>query len=234
MLARTGQGAWMVPPLQGMWMPAGIDHGIAMLAPVSTRGVYLESEATVGMPTRCQVLGVSPLLCELLIEAVDLPSEYDTDGRAGMIMSLAIEEIRLAPGLPLSLPLPPDEKLAAQCRRFLEAPSAQETIDLWCRDLAISRRTFTRRFQRETGLTYSAWQRRACLVSALPRLLCGERDTTLAFDLGYSSPATLTSIQAHHRDCTTGIPARIAADRLVIVVRCGEVPDAGVRLVAAD
>jgi len=164
------------------------------LGSVSTRSVYLESETTVGMPTRCQVLGVSPLLRELLIEAVDLPSEYDTDGRAGMIMSLVIEEIRVAPELPLSLPLPTDEKLAAQCRRFLERPSAQQTIDLWCRDLAVSRRTFTRRFQRETGLTFSAWQRRACLVSALPRLLCGERVTTLAFDLGYSSPAAFTTM----------------------------------------
>lgn len=36
--------------------------------------------------------------------------------------------------------------------------------------------------------------RRACLVSALPRLLCGERVTTLAFDLGYSSPAAFTTM----------------------------------------
>ena len=192
MLVRTGEGAWMVPPHQGIWIPAGIEHSIAMLGAVSTRSVYLESETAVGMPTHCQVLGISPLLRELLIEAVDLPSEYDTNGRAGMIMSLAIEEIRVAPELPLSLPLPTDEKLAARCRRFLEHPSAQQTIDLWCRDLAVSRRTFTRRFQRETGLTFSAWQRRACLVSVLPRLLRGERVTTLAFDLGYSSPAAFT------------------------------------------
>lgn len=158
------------------------------------RGVYLESETAVGMPTHRQVLGISPLLRELLIETVDLPSEYDANGRAGMIMSLAIEEIRVAPELPLSLPLPTDEKLAARCRRFLERPSAQETIDLWCRDLAVSRRTFTRWFQRETGLTYSAWQRRACLVSALPRLLRGERVTTLTSDLGYSSPAAFTTM----------------------------------------
>ena len=194
MLVRTDEGAWMVPARQGIWIPAGIEHSIAMLGPVSTRSVYLRRETAVGMPTHCQVPGISPLLCELLIEAVDLPSEYDINGRARMIMSLAIEEIRVAPELPLSLPLPADGKLTARCRRFLEHPSAQQTIDLWCRDLAVSRRTFTRRFLRETGLTFSAWQRRACLVSALPRLLRGEHVTTLAFDLGYSSSAAFTTM----------------------------------------
>lgn len=82
------------------------------------------------MPLHCQVLGISPLLRELLIEAMDLPSEYDINERAGKIMSLAIEEIRAAPALPLSLPLPADEKLAERCQRFLERPSAQQTIDL--------------------------------------------------------------------------------------------------------
>jgi AraC-like DNA-binding protein len=77
---------------------------------------------------------------------------------------------------------------------LLEHPSAQETIDVWCRDLAMSRRTFARRFQRETGLTFSAWRRRACLLWALPRLLHGERVTTLAFDLGYSCPAAFATM----------------------------------------
>lgn len=89
------------------------------------RGVYLESETAVGMPTHCQVLGISPLLRELLIETVDLPSEYDANGRAGMIMSLAIEEIRVAPELPLSLPLLTDEKLAARCRSLVPRSRGQ-------------------------------------------------------------------------------------------------------------
>lgn len=187
----------MVPPHQGIWIPAGVEHSIVMLGAVSTRSVYLESDAALGVPRHCRVLAISPLLHALLIEAVDLPPECDADGRAGRIMALVTDEIRAAPTLPLSLPLPADERLARRCHRFIERPSAQETIDLWCRDPAVSRRTFTRRFQRETGLTFSAWQRRACILAALPRLLGGERITTLAFDLGYSSPAAFTTMFKH-------------------------------------
>jgi AraC-like DNA-binding protein len=192
MLVQTADGAWMVPTHQGIWIPAGITHSITMLSRVATRSVYLEGSAANGMARHCQVVGISPLLRQLLIEAVDLPSEYDPVGRAGKIMSLLIDEIHAAPILPLSLPLPNDRRLAQRCQRFLARPTAQDTLGLWSGELGLSRRTFTRLFRHETGLSFSAWQRRACLLSALPRLLRGERVTTIAYDLGYSSPAAFT------------------------------------------
>jgi len=192
MLVRTADGAWMVPAHQGIWIPAGVAHSITMLSRVATRSVYLAASAAEGMAKQCQVVGVSPLLRQLLIEAVDLPAEYDPLGRAGKIMSLLIDEIHAAAVLPLSLPLPSEKRLAQRCRRFLARPTARDTLELWSRELGLSRRTFTRRFKQETGLTFAAWQRRACLLSALPRLLGGERVTTIAYDLGYSSPAAFT------------------------------------------
>jgi AraC-like DNA-binding protein len=192
MLVQTAHGAWMVPPHQGIWIPAGVIHSITMLSKVATRSVYLEDGTADGMAGPCQVLGISPLLRQLLIEAVDLPSLYEPLGRAGKIMSLLVDEIQAAPVLPLSLPLPNDKKLAQRCQRFLESPTAQDTLDLWSSELGLSRRTLSRLFRHETGLTFSAWQRRACLLSALPRLLGGERVTTIAYDLGYSSPGAFT------------------------------------------
>jgi AraC-like DNA-binding protein len=192
MLVQTAHGAWMVPAHQGIWIPAGLIHSITMLSQVATRSVYLENSAAEAMSRQCQVLGISPLLRQLLIEAVDLPAEYDSLGRAGKIMSLLIDEIHAAPVLPLSLPLPTEKRLAQRCQRFLEHPTAQDTLELWSGELGLSRRTLTRLFRRETGLGFAAWQRRACLLSALPRLLAGERVTTIAYDLGYASPAAFT------------------------------------------
>jgi AraC-like DNA-binding protein len=194
MLVKTAAGAWMVPTHQGIWIPGGVTHSITMLSRVATRSVYLEGSAAEGMAEQCRVVGISPLLRQLLIEAVDLPSEYDPLGRAGKIMSLLIDEIRAAPALPIGLPLPNDKRLAQRCQRFLESPTAQDTLDLLSRQLGLSRRTLTRLFRHETGLTFSAWQRRACLLSALPRLLGGERVTTIAYDLGYASPAGFTAM----------------------------------------
>src|SRR5271168_2926696 len=149
MLVRTDEGAWLVPTQQGIWIPAGIAHSITMLSQVATRSVYLNHDAADGMAKLCQVLGIAPLMRQLLIEAVDLPSEYDPFDRAGKIMSLLIDEIHAAPVLPLGLPLPNDARLAKRCQRFLNRPTAQDTVDLWCRELGLSRRTFTRLFRHE-------------------------------------------------------------------------------------
>ena len=154
MLVQTADGAWMVPTHQGIWIPSNVSHSITMLSRVATRSVYLERGAANGMAKRCQVVGISPLLRQLLIEAVDLPSEYDPLGRAGKIMSLLVDEIHAAPVLPLSLPLPTHTRLAQRCQRFLAHPTVQDTLALWARELAMSRRTFTRLFRRETGLEF--------------------------------------------------------------------------------
>jgi AraC-like DNA-binding protein/mannose-6-phosphate isomerase-like protein (cupin superfamily) len=194
MLVKTPTEAWVVPTHQGIWIPSGVTHSITMLSRVATRSVYLEGSAGEGIAKQCRVVGISPLLRQLLIEAVDLPAEYDPLGRAGKIMSLLIDEIHAAPALPLGLPLPNDRRLVQRCQRFLERPTAQDTLELWSGQLGLSRRTLTRLFRLETGLTFSAWQRRACLLSAMPRLLRGERVTTIAYDLGYSSPAGFTAM----------------------------------------
>jgi hypothetical protein len=99
MLVKTAEGSWLVPPLQAIWIPAGVVHSITMLCRVATRSVYLDREAARGIATDCQVVGVSSLLRQLLIEAVDLPSEYDGQSRAGKLMSLLIDEIHAAPVL---------------------------------------------------------------------------------------------------------------------------------------
>ncbi|WP_158933204.1 helix-turn-helix domain-containing protein [Acidisphaera sp. S103] len=193
MLVWTEHGAWMVPPTQGIWIPGGTVHSIHMVGDVATRSVYLDPG--VGSRTlECQVVGVGPLLAQLLVAAVDVPTEYDQAGRDGRLMMLLMDEIALAPALPLHVPLPRSDKLAQRCSQFLKSPTMNNTIDDWSRDLGLSRRSFTRLFRHEVGLSFTDWQRRACLLSALPRLSQGERVTTIALDLGYATPNAFTAM----------------------------------------
>jgi AraC-like DNA-binding protein/mannose-6-phosphate isomerase-like protein (cupin superfamily) len=198
MLVWTEQGAWMVPPAQGIWIPGGTVHSITMIGDVATRSVYLEPHAWSRGPPVCQVVDVGPLLGQLLIAAVDIPTEYDQHGRDGRLMMLLIDEIAAAPVLPFTVPLPRHEKQALRCSEFLKSPTMSDTIDDWSRNLALSRRSFTRLFRRETGLSFADWQRRACLLSALPRLSQGEQVTSIALDLGYSDGGRDAVIHLSH------------------------------------
>jgi AraC-like DNA-binding protein len=109
-------------------------------------------------------------------------------------MRLIEFEIELLPELPLSLPLPTDKALSRLCRKFLLCPKASVNIDTWADRLNLSRRTFTRLFRRETGLSFVAWRQQACILASLPMLAGGASVTQTAFELGYENPAAFTAL----------------------------------------
>jgi AraC-like DNA-binding protein len=194
MTVRTEHGAWVVPPQEAVWIPAGIEHSLRMIGPVSTCSLFVLPEMTTEMPTTCQVFAISPLMRELLLAAVELPVDYAEKSRDGLLMALTLQELQRLQPLPLSLPFPADAKLGRRCQQFLARPDASDQIDRWADALAMSRRSFTRFFKKETGMSFAHWARQACLLAALRRLALGEAVTTVALDLGYESPAAFTTM----------------------------------------
>jgi AraC-like DNA-binding protein/quercetin dioxygenase-like cupin family protein len=190
----TEEGRWMVPPDHALWVPAGVEHSVAMRGHVSMRSLYVRPELVGNLPRRNRVVGLTDLMRSLIVEAVKLPSDYTPTSRAGLIVALIIEEMRLLPDKPLGLPMPIEPRLAQLCRRFVDDPTPHATIDQWAESLATSRRAFTRLFRRETGLSLSAWRQQACLFAALPRLARGEPVTSVALDLGYESVTAFTTM----------------------------------------
>jgi AraC-like DNA-binding protein len=190
----TSQGAWVAPPERAVWIPGGIPHAVRMVGAVSTRSVMIEPGVCHALGSACRVIAVSHLLRNLLVAATALPMEYDLQGRDRLIIELLLVELERAPVIPIAVPFPVSRELARKCHEFLEHPTPHETIDDWAAELAISRRSFTRRFRRQTGMSFAEWRQQACLLSALPRLAAGESVTTLALDLGYDSPAAFATM----------------------------------------
>jgi AraC-like DNA-binding protein len=188
----TPEGTYVMPPQRGMWIPPATVHHVRMVGAVRMQSLYLEPGAVPGMPTHCQVVGISPFMRSLMTEALSLPIETELDNRARALMELIGHELQQLPILPLSLRYPAEGALAARCREFVRKPAVHEIIDDWAADLHMSRRAFTRLFRRETGLSFMAWRQQACLISALPRLAAGEPVTSVAMDLGYENPAAFT------------------------------------------
>lgn len=194
LLVATPQGRWIVPPGNAMWVPGGIEHSVEMLGNVTMRSVYVEPDAHPDFPAGLTVLGVTPLMDHLLAEALVLESDVEVTGRNGHLIALLLHEIPRLPVRPLNLPMPADTRLVTLCRQFLAAPSARLTIDEWAEQSHMSRRTFTRTFQQETGLSLAIWRQQAHVFAALPRLSDGESVTSVALDLGYDSVPAFTTM----------------------------------------
>lgn len=131
---------------------------------------------------------------QLLMEAVELPLEYDEAGRDGALVSLLLHELARATHLPLHIPLPEDPRLLALCLAFLQRPDVHQSPVQWAQQSHLSLRTFSRHFRQQTGLSFVQWRQRACVVQALARLASGASVTRIALDLGYENPAAFSSM----------------------------------------
>lgn len=193
MEVETEDGAWVIPPYSGVWIPAGKLHRVKMQG-VSTRSLYIAPEVPMRETAQCQAVMVSPLLHQLLLSSAGVPASYDEAGRDGDLIRLILHELRRAPSLPLFAPFPRDPRLAELCRDFLRAPGIGVVEDDWANVLCCSTRTFRRFFRQQTGLTFGAWRQQACLLAAVTRLAAGEAVTAVALGLGYESPSAFSSM----------------------------------------
>lgn len=193
-LVTTASGRWLVPTGHAIWIPAGVEHAVEMLGSVRLQSAYVLPGAVEALPGDFRVMEMTELMRALMEEAVGLPYARYPRGRDGMIFGLVLHEVTRLKELPLGLPFPADARLARLCRAFLDKPSPHVKIDDWAASAGMSRRSFTRLFQRETGVGLSTWRQQACLFAAVPRLAGGEPVTTVALDLGYDSVPAFTTM----------------------------------------
>jgi AraC-like DNA-binding protein len=187
MLVVTDQASYVVPPQRALWLPGGTEHEVYNRGQVLSRSLYIDEKAVPGLPAVCRIFEVTPLLRELILAAAELPIEYDVDGRGGWIMSLILSELQSMRVLPLDVPMPHNERLVRICTQILKDPAQNESLDTWAGEAAMGRRTFTRSFRKETGISFADWCRNARLMEALSRLSQGQSVTVVAHDVGYSS-----------------------------------------------
>ncbi|WP_181774962.1 AraC family transcriptional regulator [Amycolatopsis pittospori] len=192
MRVETADGTWTIPTRRAVLVPPGTDHQV-VTTNVSTRSLYIERKAVPWFPRRCQVVEVSPLLRELLHEAVDVPPLYSR-GRDAAVIGLILHEIRRAAPVQLDLPLPKHERLRALCESFLDDPDIHDPVGHWASRLHVSERTVNRLFTTETGLSFARWRQRACVLHSLSLLSGGQPIAGIAASLGYDSPAAFSTM----------------------------------------
>lgn len=194
MVATADTGTWVVPPGYALWMPPGLNHDVAMRGDVAMCTVYVAAHARPDLPPDCRVVAVTPLLAASLSALADEAPAYDTDGRGSLLAALILDEIVRAPATPFALPVPRDPRLARAARALIDQPGAGHDLDRWAGIAGVSRRTLTRGFKAETGLSFGAWRRRLRLIEAAGAEAEGEPIGRVCARLGYRSPAAFRAM----------------------------------------
>jgi len=197
MTVRTAEGMWVVPTHRGVWVPGEVEHSIEMSGQVSMRTLYVRSSIARSLPAACRVLDVSPLLRELILHAVTIGS-LDRRNRAHVrLYGTIVDQLRAIKASTLHLPQPREPR-AARVAALLEAdPANAKTLGELSRQAGASARTIERTFKAETGMTFSRWRQQLRLVHAMQLLAAGSKVTSVALDVGYSSPSAFISVFRH-------------------------------------
>jgi len=159
---------------------------------VHVRNVYFEASTVAGMPTKCQVVAVAPLLRELIAGAVRIPTNYKKDSRESRLMSLIVDEMQTLSALPFFLPTPSSEPVLGIVQHLLKHPDCDWTMMEWGRRCGYSGRTLARRFEEQCGVSFGRWRQMARLQTGLMKLAEGSNVLEAALDAGYQSPSAFT------------------------------------------
>jgi AraC-like DNA-binding protein len=198
MVAKTDEGTWAVPRGYALWMPAHLDHDVSMHGQVMMRTAYVRSTEAARLPRRCQVLQVGPLLQAALAALADEVLVPCRTKRADRLIWLVLDEIRLASRASFVLRLPKDHRLLKLAHALISDAGSAKTIDQWCDLVGVSRRTLTRVFRAETGVSFGEWRRRLRVMTAAARVADGERLAKVAASLGYRNVAAFRTMARRH------------------------------------
>ncbi len=209
MTADTVQGTWVVPPHRAVWIPPDIEHEVRFLRKTTMNNLYLSPKAPVDLPRDCCMVGISPLLRELIREASSFPVLYDETGGPGRLVSVLLDQIGNMKLAPIHLPWPSDKQLQIITNHLRTQPAENLTLEQWANKVGASSRTLNRKFRQQTGMTFGEWRQQARLLSALIQLAQKTPVNLVADQLGYESQSAFISM---FRRATGRTPAQYFKD----------------------
>lgn len=132
----------------------------------------------------------TPLVKELI---AGLFSEDYARPSQRKIALLLLEILSEAPPLTMALPMPNDERLFSAARSLLVNQRWEASLSELAFMSAMSERTFSRLFMKDTGFSFRTWKQRARICASLDLLANGVPIKQVAYQLGFSCPAAFTA-----------------------------------------
>ena len=187
MTVKTPDNLWVIPPQRAVRVPLGIPHRVSMHGRAEMRSLYIQPDAFQNLPEQSCVLGISPLMRELILYFADsdLPIRENSE-RERMIL-VTIDQLKQAPSVSLQLPEPHNERLKPICEAIQAHPENNDSLAQWAERVCVSSRTLSRRFRSELGLSFVEYRQQARLFAALKQLAKGMPVTHVAMNTGFSS-----------------------------------------------
>lgn len=205
--SHSAAGQWLIPAGHLCWIPPGAAHG-AETDRIRGVRIHLSAELCRGLPSEPRVLASTPIILAIIDRlAADARPRMSLSPPEANLLKVLLDEISGAQGLPIVLPMPNHAALRNVAQRWLQQPDDDAGLDELAAAEGLSRRSLTRNFKAETGLSVGRWRQLARLLHGVELLAAGKSVTETAFLLGYDSVSSFVMLCHRH----TGLsPAALA------------------------
>jgi AraC-like DNA-binding protein len=193
MTITTETASFVLPPNRAVWIPAGMHHQASCKSEVEFIVLYVAAKLD-PRPSIARTFEITPLVRALIDEVAQFTERRQFRDREQRVLDMLMSEIELMPHLPACATLPTDRRLKRVCDAILADPADARPLDEWADVAGMGRRTFTRAFRTQTGLSLSMWRRQVRLMEAASRIAAGESVSNVAFDVGYESPSSFIAM----------------------------------------
>ena len=189
----TPSATYVVPPQQAVWVTGGIEHQIE--AHICGHANGLRRYRSCECPARPS----------LRVGRYAAAARADRDGR-GSRSELRqrqpsrpdsrshSDQIREKPTASLALPMPSEPRTLRLVQGLLKDPADNRDLAALASEVGASKRTMTRMFPKETGLSFRDWRQRLKVHRALELLVSGKSVTTTASELGYDNTSAFIAM----------------------------------------
>ncbi len=213
MEVRSGQSLWVIPPQFGLWIPARTPHRIRMPAAVAMRTLYFRPVLTARPGRPCTVLHVTPLLRELVLEAVRLRRLRAKNEYERALRDMLMAQLKEASPMPTFIRMPEEARALRVARGAMEDAGRSRSLAVLSKQAGASVRTIQRIFRKETGTDFESWRRQLRLTKAVELLVAGRSVKEVAFSVGYRQPSAFVETFRRTFGSTPRAWARELAER---------------------
>ena len=182
----TASGVWVVPPSQGVWMPAGTDHSHRACGATEMRAILFPTTGDGPFIDHPSVLAFTPLLREAVTALTGDTLEATTRGHLEQVV---LDLLRGVEAPQRFLPALADPRLRDVVALLEGDPADRRTLAALGVAVGSSERTLSRLFREEAGMTFAQWRGQFRLHHALVLLAEGHQVTRIAGACGYASPS---------------------------------------------
>jgi AraC-like DNA-binding protein len=194
----VGNHIWVVNPLQGLWLPSGVEHQVTFQKDVNYYSVFIDPSAMKGLPINSFSFDISMFLKQLIFKVISFGTDGNLTPSQARIIDVFLDELALIQPSETFLPTTNHERLQKVVDLLLNDVASKNTIDYYAEISFMSTRTLSRLFIKELGMNFSDWRTRLKLLEAIKRL--GEKQSIkeIAFNLGYETTSAFIYMFKKH------------------------------------